>query len=355
MKLFFLILIFSICEISASPLIDAVSKGDIDEVKILLKKEKNLNAKDAYGKTALIYAVEEKNIDIVKTLLDAGADPEVKDKKGKTPLFIASQKRDSEFNNNENSEETNKTNELVDVLIDSIRKKSIPKIPKQVLIEAQKEDQVRNSPKNIFEYLLILPTKLIGFTKEELNLDYGLRFKYFQEVELNKNCGSEKATDCIEKGFEILDFKNGYLFYRINGLEDYIQMALFKKSDGSHLIGVTKYFGGDSGESNTSFLIYKNQKWINVTNKILPELNYKLFLSPNDYKLIGSKQKREPRAYISLPRYGTDITYYAENVYSCEGDMSTSDSKKCKMIMKKRIRDFVKLKWSPEKGIFILK
>ncbi|HNN05174.1 MAG TPA: ankyrin repeat domain-containing protein [Leptospiraceae bacterium] len=332
---------------------------DADEIlKFLIRSRADVNIRDENGKTALIYSVEEGKTDITDILLEADADPEIKDKTGNTALSAASRKKDIEFKKNEYSDETKAWSKTVEMLIDSVRKKSIPKIPVKVLRSAEKEKKVRRSPKNIFEYLLILPPEFTQLEKDELNYDYGLRLKYYQEIIFNRECESKKPPDCIEQGFENLDLQNGYLRYREAGLEEYIEMSLFKKSNKTYIIGVTKYFGGDSGRFNTYFLTYKNRKWTDITEKILPELSYKLFLNPKDHKLIGKEQKNDPRGFISLPRSGTDVFYNADTANSCEGDMgddTVSKRKNCKEILKKAVRNSVKLKWNPDKGIFALK
>ena len=74
----------------AGPLHDAVKKGDLIEVKILLEKgakvdEKNQNS----GRTALIFAAENGHVQIVELLLKAGANVDEKDIGGTTALINA--------------------------------------------------------------------------------------------------------------------------------------------------------------------------------------------------------------------------------------------------------------------------
>ncbi|HEX8738383.1 MAG TPA: ankyrin repeat domain-containing protein [Pyrinomonadaceae bacterium] len=71
------------------PLLSAVSSEDFDEVKDLIAKGANVNAKDKnYGdSTALHAAVETGNAEIVKYLLDMGAKINARDKKRRTPLM----------------------------------------------------------------------------------------------------------------------------------------------------------------------------------------------------------------------------------------------------------------------------
>jgi hypothetical protein len=73
----------------AQPLSNAVSKEDFDEVKDLVAKGANVNAKDKnYGNsTALHVAVENGNAEIAKFLLDMGAKINARDKNRRTPLM----------------------------------------------------------------------------------------------------------------------------------------------------------------------------------------------------------------------------------------------------------------------------
>ncbi|CAN5269581.1 hypothetical protein BH20ACI1_BH20ACI1_20890 [soil metagenome] len=71
------------------PLLRAVSNEEIDEVKLLLAKGANVNAKDKVygGITALFVAVEDGNIKMVGTLLDFGAKVNARDDEKRTPLM----------------------------------------------------------------------------------------------------------------------------------------------------------------------------------------------------------------------------------------------------------------------------
>jgi ankyrin repeat protein len=63
---------------SSSPeqrLFDAVQDNNLDEVKILLRKGVNVNARDVGGNASIMYACKDpKYFDILKLLIDAGAD-----------------------------------------------------------------------------------------------------------------------------------------------------------------------------------------------------------------------------------------------------------------------------------------
>lgn len=69
-------------------LINSARSGRVDEVKSLLDKGANINARDAKGQTALIWGIQ--NIDIVRLLIEKGADMNVRDEYGgNTALMYA--------------------------------------------------------------------------------------------------------------------------------------------------------------------------------------------------------------------------------------------------------------------------
>src|SRR5919205_1953261 len=74
-------------------LYEAARKGDAAEVKALLDRGADVNAKFRYGATALFKAAERGNTEVVKLLIERGADVNVKDTfYGATALSWALQK-----------------------------------------------------------------------------------------------------------------------------------------------------------------------------------------------------------------------------------------------------------------------
>ena len=74
-------------------LYEAARKGDAAEVKALLDKGADVNAKFRYGATALFKAAERGHTEVVKLLIERGADVNVKDTfYGATALYWASDK-----------------------------------------------------------------------------------------------------------------------------------------------------------------------------------------------------------------------------------------------------------------------
>jgi serine/threonine protein kinase len=73
-------------------LLEASEKGDVEEVKKLLKEGANLNARNIVGWTPLHLAVQNGHIEVVKLLIEKGANVNAKDNIGDTPLHDAADK-----------------------------------------------------------------------------------------------------------------------------------------------------------------------------------------------------------------------------------------------------------------------
>lgn len=74
-------------------LYEAARKGDVAEVKVVLDKGADVNAKFRYGATALFKAAERGHTEVVKLLIERGADVTVKDTfYGATALYWAMDK-----------------------------------------------------------------------------------------------------------------------------------------------------------------------------------------------------------------------------------------------------------------------
>jgi hypothetical protein len=80
----------SAAPVAATPLMEAVSRGDTAAVKSLIAAGENINARGMDGYTALGRASENGHTDTVKALIDAGADVNAKDVGGWTALMYAS-------------------------------------------------------------------------------------------------------------------------------------------------------------------------------------------------------------------------------------------------------------------------
>lgn len=70
-----------------SPLLNAISDGDVNAVREQLAKKVDVNAKEE-GTTALHLAASQGNAEIVSLLLEAGANPNIRDEEKQTPLMM---------------------------------------------------------------------------------------------------------------------------------------------------------------------------------------------------------------------------------------------------------------------------
>lgn len=68
---------------------DAIVKGDIDKVRLLLNGGMNINAKDKYCQTALMNAARAGHAELVRFLVEKGADLNVTAKYNLSALMLA--------------------------------------------------------------------------------------------------------------------------------------------------------------------------------------------------------------------------------------------------------------------------
>ena len=73
----------------AQELIDAVRRGDIEIVKLLIKEGADVNARDKYGGTALMAAANNGHTEIAKILIGRGAKVDAVDHSHRTALLFA--------------------------------------------------------------------------------------------------------------------------------------------------------------------------------------------------------------------------------------------------------------------------
>jgi ankyrin repeat protein len=74
-------------------LVDAVFLADLDDVRTLLARGADPDARDEEHRTLLMNATMDSQRDLVRVLLEAGADPNLRDDDGWTPLDVAVYRR----------------------------------------------------------------------------------------------------------------------------------------------------------------------------------------------------------------------------------------------------------------------
>lgn len=111
-------------------------------------------------------------------------------------------------------------------------------------------DPVRE-PKTIREFFMVLPSKYFNL----------------ESCEAAKDKGCRKAKQEYLKTFlEVEDTANGYLKGGCDGAQSCLEMAIFKKPDGSYLIGLRSDF--EMG-SDSYFIDYNKGAWNDVSKKIV--------------------------------------------------------------------------------------
>lgn len=88
-----------------------------------------------------------------------------------------------------------------------------------------------------------------------------------------------------EKLETFVDLKNQY----IEIIEDHkehgvftMQLSMYTKKNGEHVIGVAKNMKNDFVHGEVLFMNYRNGKWGDVTEQVMPEITYKDFTEQQD-------------------------------------------------------------------------
>lgn len=144
-----------------------------------------------------------------------------------------------------------------------------------------------SQPKTVRDFFMLLPEKYFTLEGCDREKDKGCKKA---RVEYLKNLG------------EVEDTANGYLKGGCDGGQSCIEMALFKRPDGTYLIGVATW-----GEMiyDHYFLDYKDGIWTDVSSKVMPEFSKK-----NVYE---------------LPRYGTTVKVFAKKIIEQGDDWEISE------------------------------
>jgi hypothetical protein len=112
--------------------------------------------------------------------------------------------------------------------------------------------QTGGQPKTVRDFFNLLPDKY--FTLEGC------------ERETDKDCSRARAE--YLKNFTLVeDIPNGYFKGACDGAQACIEMAIFKRPDGTYLVGVATEF--EMG-SNFYFLDYAGGKWEDVGSTVVP-------------------------------------------------------------------------------------
>jgi hypothetical protein len=143
-----------------------------------------------------------------------------------------------------------------------------------------------DGPKTVRDFFMLLPEKY--FTLEG--------------CEREKDKGCRKSREDYLKTFgEVVDIQNGYMKGGCDGGQACIEMAIFKRPDGSYLIGVATFA---EMLNDNYFLNYKDGTWTDVSSTV-PEFSKK-----NMYE---------------LPRNGTTVKVFAKKIVDQGPDFEASE------------------------------
>lgn len=118
--------------------------------------------------------------------------------------------------------------------------------------------------------------------------------------ETDQDCEQAKK-DYLRDFLEIDDPKNGYLKAGCDGAQSCLEMAIFRKSDGSHLVGISVTV---EGESSAVFLEFKDSGWVNVSETVVPgfseEVHYELPRNGTTMRVLAKVWKEDEEGYQRL-------------------------------------------------------
>ena len=142
-------------------------------------------------------------------------------------------------------------------------------------------------PKTIRDFFMLLPEKY--FVLEGCQGDR------------EKDCNKAKL-DYLKTFTEIEDTANGYFKGGCDGAQSCIEMAIFKKPDGTYLAGVSTY----AEMMNDNFFIdYDGGKWTDVSASVIPQFSKK-----NMYE---------------FPRVGTVVKVFGKKIIEKGDDYEASE------------------------------
>ena len=129
--------------------------------------------------------------------------------------------------------------------------------------------------------------------------------KYFKlegcDRATDKNCDRARA-EYLKTFLQTEDAANGYLKAGCDGAQSCLTMALFKRANGTYIVGVNTSF--EMGD-DYYFLDYAGGQWRDVSASVVPE-----FSKRNMYE---------------LPRYGTTVPVFAKKIIEEGPDFMASE------------------------------
>ncbi|MDM7921380.1 MAG: hypothetical protein QUS14_03690 [Pyrinomonadaceae bacterium] len=154
-------------------------------------------------------------------------------------------------------------------------------------VEATPAATVQTGPRTVMDFFALLPEKY--FTLEGC------------DKATDKEC-KKAREDYIKTYGEVVDVKNGYFKGGCDGAQSCIEMAIFKRPDGTYLVGVATFA---EMMNDFYFLDYADGKWADVSAEVVPEYSKK--------------------NWYELPRVGTTMKVFSKKIVEETDDYEVSD------------------------------
>lgn len=145
-------------------------------------------------------------------------------------------------------------------------------------------------PRTVMDFFALLPEKY--FTLEGC------------DRAADKDCKKARA-DYLKTFTEVEDVKNGYFKGGCDGGQSCIEMAIFKRPDGTYLVGVATFA---EMMNDFYFLDYADGKWTDVSTSVVPEYSKK--------------------NWYELPRVGTTMKVFSKKIVEETAEFEISDKGK---------------------------
>ncbi len=162
---------------------------------------------------------------------------------------------------------------------------------------------------------------------------------------------------------KVVDLRNGYIQTVHHGGDGDVEAVyvLYLDAAKNPYVGITTYYNGIGGDYTALFMAREKGKWVDITAKVLPKIDHRMFLDPafdpskmerfmgsTDYKTRGMKLVQY--AY-TLPRYGTTafVSLHVKDpeMYAGVEDRAIVKEFKSRIVYKK-----IELTWDGKNGRF---
>ena len=147
-------------------------------------------------------------------------------------------------------------------------------------------------PRTVRDFFMALPARYFGI---ECCISQQSAFSNQPSAVRSQQLQREAKERYLKQYLTVEDTANGYMSASGDAAQDGFVMALFKRADGSYLIGLYTY--GEGGVEDTPwtiFLNYKGGKFTDVSRMVVPQYNKEKFV-------------------YELPRNGTTVEVFAKD------------------------------------------